>query len=84
MSFIIMKSYLTITCITSLTGSDTVPEQMKLVRIQRTSLYTVVSIVICLQAIKSLKAENEELRRQLDQNKPKSSEFICAALCMRQ
>ena len=73
---------LTMTHMTSLTGSDTLPEQMKLVRVQRTSLYTVVGIVICLQAIKSLKAENEELRRQLDQNKPKSSRFTCAALCM--
>ena len=66
------------------TGSDTLPQQMKFTRIQRTSLSTVVSIVICLQAIKLLIAENEELRRQLDKNKPKSSEFTCAALCMRQ
>ena len=29
--------------------------------------------------MKSLEAENEELRRQLDQNKPKSSEYTHAA-----
>ena len=34
-----------------------------------------------LQQMKSLKAENEKLRRQLDQDKPKSSEYILALHC---
>ena len=34
-----------------------------------------------LQQMKSLKAENEKLRRQLDQDKPKSSKYILALHC---